>query len=471
MLFVKSKTRRLNIDREARILLIKTLNDQGLVPLIRSLCLEAFEQVLKGTEFIDHRELDLAQWTAMSGGAAYVTGDVFSSENSFLFLIFEDEEEEQVEARAGIIYTLETAEPLAKLDSFCRQIEQALKAMPGASIARDSAEWLPHEQPSFPRFARFAAKSLKTPLWEETTDEQRRALELLEDEEARCFLGDVRNNQIAGRRVEYPARNSGEPRTRSLATALLDAGLLRRKVLVSCRGHGHVLFRLPTLDALSLTIASNATCNECGAPVVEEKIEDLIEPTEFASAVLEDGRWLAKRLCPILMKFGISEEQIAVAPASVDGETHMMVNVCGELFLLVLKCGDLTMIDAQRALGKRLEVGALHLVLVATGQAHANGLSMLAQARQRASRGSECEIILVDGVEEVDAVVSELYDAFSRVSQRALAKELERLDDSFALSIGYLIATAFRVKGAGSILSGRAEPAGGALIQRAMGKV
>ena len=149
----------------------------------------------------------------------------------------------------------------------------------------------------------------------------------------------------------------------------------------------------------------------------------------------------------------------------------MMVNVGGELFLFVLKCGDLTLIDAQHALGKRLEVGALHLVLVTTGQAHANAMSMLAQTRQRASRGSDCEIILVDGVEEADAVVSELYDAFSRVSQRELAKELERLDDSLGLSIGYLIAKAFRLKGEGPTLSSRAEPAGGALIQRAMGNV
>ena len=59
---------------------------------------------------------------------------------------------------------------------------------------------------------------------------------------------------------------------------LEDAGLVEREVQVSCRKTGHALFRLPTANALAVVTVSDATCSECGSPVADEKVEEVIAP-------------------------------------------------------------------------------------------------------------------------------------------------------------------------------------------------
>lgn len=473
MLFVKSKTTRLSIDTASRISLLENLHEKGLVPLIHSSRLRGYELVLRGTDRLKERmkelEQAMARW-ADTQGESYVMGDVFCLEDCVAFLAFEDEEGQLAEVRAGIIYTAETTEALTKLHAFCWQLGDSLKTERSSSQngaeggTPDSAEWRLSEPRPPAKFARFVAKSVKAPLLEETTDEQRLALELMEDEDARRFLYDIRDAHADGRNVEYMAGGRSEATAKSLTNWLVGAGLIRLELLVRCRRRGRVLFRVPSADALALITASRAKCNECGAAIGDESItEDFIAPTELASMLLEDGWWLAHRLRPILSKLGIPEHQVAVAPASGDDETEMMVNVCGEPFLFVLKAGELTTADAQRVLRKRLETGISHLVVIATGkiQDEARAL-MLEHARRRASRGSDTEVILIQGV---DAAAAELQSAFNRVSQTVIAKELQKLDAGLGLSIGYLIATAFRLKGEPGALVDMAESAAGMLIR------
>ncbi|MBA2527332.1 MAG: hypothetical protein H0V18_16355 [Pyrinomonadaceae bacterium] len=71
-------------------------------------------------------------------------------------------------------------------------------------------------------------------------------------------------------------------------------------------------------------------------------------------------------------------------------------------------------------------------------------------------------MILIQGV---DAAAAELQSAFNRVSQTVIAKELQKLDAGLGLSIGYLIATAFRLKGEPGALVDMAESAAGMLIR------
>ena len=87
---------------------------------------------------------------------------------------------------------------------------------------------------------------------------------------------------------------------------------------------------------------SDATCSECGSPVADEKVEEVIAPTQLASSLLEDGSWLVSRLHFILREMGVPESEIAVGSSDGAGHGQMMVNLCGESFLLVTRDGDLT---------------------------------------------------------------------------------------------------------------------------------
>jgi hypothetical protein len=480
MLFIETRTAQLSADGAMRILLLEKLQEKGLTPLIRSARLNCFEQALLSTDRVKEMERAISARTETEEGSLYIRGDVFCFEDIVLYLIFGDEDRDDQGLRAGIVYEAETAAPLLSLDSFCRNVRDALEATRTSSASSNGASagengkapaedinWRavkPHG--GVDRLARFTeGRTVEaSDVRKETNMERQRAVELLEDAGARRFLWRIRESQATGSGGgggADPQDAETEAGTEALVGKLSDAGLLRREVVVSCRKVGRALFRLPSPDALGVITASNATCSECGAKIADEKVDELIVPTEAASTLLENGSWLSSRLYSVLRGLGIPESRIAVGPSSSDGETHMMADVSGEAFLFVLRDGDLTAAHARRALEKQVETEAPHLVVVATGKIQDEARIRLREhARRRARGGSEVEVLLVEGV---NAAINELQHAFERVSQRALAEELCALDGALGFSIGHMIGTRFRLMQKQSALSDLAESAVGAL--------
>ena len=470
MLFVETKTADLNVDNATRLLLLDKLQERGFAPLIRSTRLSCYEMALSGVgpDRVKQMEHSIANWIETEGDASYVQGDLFCYEEHALFLIFGDAEDELGGVRAGIVHAAETTEPLRKLEAFCRSIEEALElARLESGIGRESGslnmvEWRLRE-PCVPAgLARFAAghdnEHLEPAARERAAVERLRAVELLEDAEARRFLRRVREAHADGRIAELLLKDVGAAVSESLITQLLDTGLLKREMLVSCRKVGRALFRLPSTDALEVITASGAVCSECGQTIANEKVEELLAPTERAAALLEDAFWLASRLHSVLLKLGIPESQIAIKPAVGHGEAHMMVHMCDEPFLFVLRDGDWTAGHARRTLSMEMETEASHVIVVATGRIQDEGRMRLREHTRRQARGgSDIEVILVEGV---DAAVTELHYAFERVSQKALADELFVLDSSLGMSVGHLLATRFQLMQRAGALRDLATAAG-----------
>ncbi|MDQ3820808.1 MAG: hypothetical protein M3362_24410, partial [Acidobacteriota bacterium] len=405
-------------------------------------------------------------WTETEDDRLYVRGDVFCFEDFVLFLIFGSDEDDMTGVRAGIVYGAETLEPAKKLDAFCRDVSDAIHSIRGGG-ADDNApvddEWearVPGVVASLERFG--VAHESGSAATANAGDEKRsgRAAELLEDIEARRLLHRIRESQAEGRVSEILAGAESEAATASLINRMADAGLLRREVLVSCRRTGRSLFRLPSPDALGVITASNAMCSECGTAISDEKIEDLVKPTDTAAQLLEDGSWLTTRIYSTLREIGIPENQVAVGPTSDEGEALMMVNVSNVPFLFILRDGDVTATQARHALTKQLETDAAHLVVVASGKIQDEARVRLREhARRRARGGSDVEVILIEGVDAAE----ELRRAFERVSQKSLAGELSALDPSLGLSVGFIVATRFKLMQRAGALKDLAESAVGAL--------
>jgi hypothetical protein len=465
MLFIESRISNQRVDAQTRLLLLERLQDKGLVPLIRSARLHCFELALTSPDRVPEMERAVAQQARIEMDAPYVRGDVFCFEDFVLFLIFGDEERDVYGMRAGIVYEAETTAPQLSLESFCRNVRDALHATRtigdnGKTTAEDMAFWREREQGD-------AGKPLShfkegrtgeaADVRKENAAERLRAVELLEDAGARRFLWRISESQGTEMRADGEAEVGAD----SLVGRLSDAGLLRREVVVSCRKVGRSLFRLPSPDALNVITSSNAICSECGAKIADEKVDELIVPTDTASTLLDNGSWLSTRLYSVLRALGLPESRIALGPSSSDGETHLMADVCGEAFLFVLRDGDLTAAHARRALEKQVETESPHLVVVVTGKVQDEARIRLREhARRRARGGSDIEVLLVEGV---NSAINELQHAFERVSQRALAEELCALDAALGLSVGHMIGTRFRLMQKAGALSDLAESAVGAL--------
>ena len=491
MLYVESRKSSRRVDPAARTSLLQKLQDNGLTPLIRSSRLYAYEQaLLLAPEHAGELERTIAAQAESEGDAAYVPGDVFCFDDFALFVIFGGAEDDGTGTRAGVIYEADTAiDPQHKLDSFCRNIDDACEAAQksenGTGRVDDAAasrtgEWQAFETSVPAGFARFVAghagdgdvggetaqtaASTRGEAAVMAAVERIRATELLEDVEARRFLRRLSHVHGEGSRVAELLAGSpttGEAVSEALIGRLAGAGLVRREVLVSCRRDGRALFRLPSSDALAVMTASNATCSECGAAVADERAEEMLKPTPLAASMLNEGSWLTSRLRTILNDVGVSESQLAARPASVENEAHLMANAHGESFLFVLLDGDLTTAHARRVLDLEIETDATHLVVVATGKIQDEGRVRLREhARRRARGGSEVEVILVEGL---DAAADEIRYAFERVAQRRLSEELYQLDGALGLNIGHLIATRFRLMKKAGTLKDLAASAAGAM--------
>jgi hypothetical protein len=433
MLFLETKALNHSVCSDARTRLLHELQDRGLTPLIRSARLRFFEDVLLGADRISELEKALGSNTDTTIDEPFVRGDVFCFHDYVLFLLFEDDET----LRAGIVYEPRTPEPFRKLDSFCQDVRNLI-------AADDLPEWQ-SGKPAMPQgFRTFVEKqdadSLYTSLRKETMSKRILAASKLEDERARVFLRTARNAHEEG----YAAKLlTGHTESAHVPIQRLeDVGLVEREVQISCRKTGHALFRLPNPHALAVVTVSDATCSECGAPVADENVEEVIAPTQLASSLLEDGSWLVSRIHFLLREMGVPEREIAVGPSEGTGYGQMMANICGESFLIVTRDGDLTPAFARWAIDLEIETEASHLVIVATGRIHREaGVLLQNHSRRRVSGGQDFEMIIAD-----DAATAgrELQSALERVSQRVVAEQLCVLDNSIGLSVSSVVLKKFQ---------------------------
>jgi hypothetical protein len=407
--------------------------------------MKCFEQVLGGSNDSGEmeRQVGIAEEESRQ---VFVRGDLFCLRDHVFFLIFAD-----TSIRAGIVYATQTSEPFRKLDSFCQSvrellIEQSASQFLDTQTPQNFPQW-EHGQAAMPTgFKSFVGKqdtdSLYTSMRKKTMGDRVRAASILEDSGARLFLRRVKEAHVEGYAAKLLAGDTlgaYQPSIERLAAA----GLVEHEVQVSCRKTGHALFRLPNAHALAVVTVSDATCSECGAPVADEKVEEVIAPTRLASSLLEDGSWLISRLHQSLRELGVPESEIAVGPSEGDGYGQLMSNICGESFLLVARDGDLTPAFARWAIDLEIETEASHLVVIATGRVHNQAGALLQNhAARRVRGGQDFELIVAD---DAATASEELRHAFERVAQRVVAEELCDLDGELGLSITHLILTKFRM--------------------------
>lgn len=445
MLFLESKTLNHPLSTDARLALLQELQERSLLPLIRSHRLRSFEGVMLGVDRISEMEAALAASTESTTGEPYVRGDLFSFDDYILFLVFEDDDDPISFIRAGIIYEPNTPEPFRKLDSFCQDI-RSLLILRSPQNPGSFPEW-EASTPAMPQgFRTFVERqdsdSLYTSLRKETMTKRILAASKLEDETARVFLRTAHNAHQEG----YAAKLlTGHTQSQDIPIQRLeDAGLVEREVQISCRKTGHALFRLPNPHALAVVTVSDATCSECGAPVADENVEEVIAPTQLASSLLEDGSWLVSRIHFLLREMGVPEREIALGPSEGTGYGQLMANICGESFLIVTRDGDLTPAFARWTIDHEIDTEASHLVIVATGRIHKEaGVLLQNHSRRRISSGQDFEMIVAD---DAASAGRELEQALERVSQRVVAEQLCVLDGNIGFSVSRLVLTKFQLR-------------------------
>jgi hypothetical protein len=463
MLFIRSDSLPISLADAERLRLLDALEARGLNPLIRAARRHFFQSLAGRAEDSAHAADEAAEIESVCAsaheaerGRPYTPGDLFCAGDCVLYLVFGGDDAGGLSA--GLIYDIETEEPLAKLERFRRDVREALTDIQGAEAlttqAAHSTELARRRsQPgSSPRgLARFMALQpddfVRTAAAFRGGRELARASELMEERAVRQFLRRVQEMRLEG---YSPRRLFSEAGALGVSVEkMLEAGLLEPEVRVSCRKSGHALFDLPSPDSLAAITLSRAKCSLCAAPVADEVIEETINPTRLAVALLEDGRWLANRVYKIVRSLGVPESEIATGPASPHGESYLVAGVCGNTFLFATRDGDLTPAFSRRVAGMVEETEATQVVVVVTGAVEDEGRMRLYEFAWRAARGGhDLGTTLVEGL---DGARAQIEHAFEAAVRRELARSLFPLDAAAGFSASRFVLGWFRsAKSAGA---------------------
>ncbi len=469
MLFIQSNTLALSLDEGKRLRLLDALEARKFAPLIRAARRRCFELLAAGVgdgsaatvaAAVAEFERECAARRAASAAttdsaAAYTPGEIFCADDCVLFVVFGAGADEGL--TTGIVYNVDTKEPLARLDRFCRDVREALikTVRDGATAAGEELFELPCWKTPAPRAPQGLARFMAI----QPTDfavaaklkggarEIVRASELMEEQAVRQFLRRVQEMRREG---YTPRRLFAEAATLQRGGVslerMLDAGLLEREVRVSCRKSGHALFDLPTPDSLAAITISKAKCSLCAAPVADEVIEETFNPTWLAVSLLEDGGWLNHRVYKIIRSLGVPDSEIATGPASAHGESYLAADVCGNSYLFVTKDGDLTPACARRVVETVAETEATHLVVVTNGTVEDEGrLRLYEFAWRRARGGQDLDTTLVEGL---DGARREIEHSFERALHRQLSRQLFPLDAALGFSASNFVLDWFKLANA-----------------------
>ena len=460
MLFIQSNSLALRLNEGERLRLLDALAERGLRPLIRSARRRFFLSLVGRTwedaearAAADEIERECAAGRApgeVPGAGA--PGDLFCDGDCVLALVF-GRAAEAGSLTASVVYDLDTAGPLARLERFCRDVQEALGSAEEGGGASTAAGPPQHPLPLWRSRAATAPQGLARFMAIQPAEfvragaalrggrELGRASELMGEREVREFL----------RRVQELRREGYTPR-RLLAEAgalgavsverMLEAGLLERELRVSCRKSGHALFDLPTPDSLAAVTLSRARCSLCAAPVADEVVEETFSPTRLAVALLEDGGWLANRVYRVVRSLGVPESDISTGPPTPYGESYLAADVCGNTFLVVTRDGDLTPAFSRRVAEIVEETGATHLITVVTGSADDEGrLRLYEFAWRRARGGTDLNTTVVEGLE---AAHEQMGRAFETAVRRELSRSLFALDAALGFPAAGFVLDWFR---------------------------
>ncbi|HEX7176182.1 MAG TPA: hypothetical protein VF240_13050 [Pyrinomonadaceae bacterium] len=462
MLLVERKTLSLTVDEPARLELLDALRAAQFAPLIRTARRRSFELSLAAAgglppapELIDDFERQALSSRLRERAGPYTPGDLFCSEDAIFYLAFGDDAARGHEAVvAGVVYDRESVDPLRRFELFCQRVRESMRLAGEGEAEAEAGElvappWESHDVRRFPRgLTRYVARqdeeAARAMMFREGSRERLRAAELLADERVRAFLRREQEARVEGYAPRLLSGESPSPEGLVPVEELVEAGLMRREVRVTCRKTRHPLFDLPTPDALALVTLSRARCSLCATEVADEVVEEVYNPTRLAAALLADGSWLRNRVYQIVRDLGVPESEIAAGPPAEGGESHLVANVCGDAFLFALRDGELSPSFSRRVVEAAGEIEARHVIVIVTGAAEGEGRMRLYEyAWRRAREGRDVDVAVGEGAAGARSCIE---GVFERAVGGRLARDLCALDDALGMNASRLVLTKFKMR-------------------------
>jgi hypothetical protein len=338
-------------------LIIAHLMDKGYNPLIakaKQQFLNTFDESIQIKDVVDSIEKEYSSKSQSSirrrviYGRSYteetmqpIAGEIFFSSdgNGLLYvLLSEFSQRRLMESESGQIEVgyIGDEEKVVCLDHFIDLISEVL------SSQSQALEWSQYKPPNPPFLELSGNKETEFVSADTISDEEIQLAVKLDDQTTREIAVIVRRSggileaDLSRKDVAKPIE------IKKNIEKLVQAQLLGREYVVICRKTSNQINRVKSTDAIKKMTEAGVLCS-CGTPISEERIEELITPTNLLQKMLDQSYWTTVRLVDTLRNLGISNDQILLNLHEGAEEIDAFVDVDGTLCMFELKDNEFSM--------------------------------------------------------------------------------------------------------------------------------
>ena len=368
--------------------------------------------------------------------------------NGVLYFTLEDERSDgQAERRpvleAGAIHELGT-QPPAELARLTSSLDATLARLTAEAAKPGVNGGMWQEVPWHPLSAAFAqlkegtarqAAGAVSAGFPDFPDEVRQALRVLEDPERRKLALRIK----AGEPL-FVVREQEADSLAAASDALVDAGLVIRKVLVRCKKRSDVNLALLSSDD---TGRLEGECPHCRARLRDEQFLKGLAPTALANSLLDHSHWMTSRVAQSLRNCGVMAEDVLTEYAGEGEEFDFVVSLYGSLAVMELKDRTFGVDDARDLFDRYLRFGAQELVAVTTDTVAPEARRRLEEAIRAVPRQPAPAVSFVEGLAELDAKIRQVVQ---RTNWRAVSRLLDKISSAaMPLDAKALVAAKFGI--------------------------
>jgi hypothetical protein len=251
-------------------------------------------------------------------------------------------------------------------------------------------------------------------------------------------LGDAQGTAVAGR--------LGELRT---------LGLIQSEYVIVCSRTGNAVLRTDDPNKLAKMAPDWMKC-ACGRSLSEERVDQVIMPTERAAQLSDRSRWMVSLATAILPKVGINRDQVIIETTPTG--TDLVLDLSGDLVLVVLKDHEFSLADAYSFNGKVSRIKASEGVIVANEGLSGDARKLLQEELGPQRARSTTDPFRISYVEGIQNLEHELGRVVERRRRQYFLRAIGDLATIQGLNIGQLALAKVEAGGKAAKDAGIAEP-------------
>ena len=269
----------------------------------------------------------------------------------------------------------------------------------------------------------------------EASSEESQAMAAFTTPEIRALIRDL--ERVGSLTVSDLPKALGEAQGAAVAGRLGELrtlGLIQSEYVIVCSRTGNAVLRTDDPNKLQKMAPDWMKC-ACGRPLNEERVDQVIMPTDRATSLNDKGRWMTTLATGVLSKLGIGREQVIVD--SGPSGTDIVLDLSGDLVLLVLKDREFNLADAYAFNAKISRIKAAEGVIV-TNEGLSGDAKKMVQDELGPQRARITDPFRMTFIEGIQAMEHELGRVIERRRRQYFLRALGDLATIQGLNIGQL---------------------------------